>query len=124
MLKIIYVLECKDKKTGEQFFKVGVTKNGVSRRYGGKDGNSKSMPYSYKILVHSYYNTIEYPFIEKLIKENFKLYKPLKDFPGCNECYTDNDLIGFIKELIIEDIEVEKPKPYRNYKSTGRRYSA
>lgn len=81
---ILYFLECFDEE--EIFYKIGITTQTTKKRY----NDSKSMPYSYKIIgeIKSSDKQLiwEEEALLKILLKGFK-YKPKKYFRGVSECF-------------------------------------
>lgn len=65
----------------EQFIKVGITSESISRRYSGKLNG-----YSYEVLIKKECGTMEALELETLFTSKFKSYRPLIHFAGSLEC--------------------------------------
>lgn len=93
-LGTLYIIKCFTDL--EVFYKIGITSNTVKLRYPDK----QSMPYTYEILYEfiSDSNSIYDLENEILLElEDFK-YKPLLDFNGKTECFSNVDLL---KDIVI-----------------------
>lgn len=80
-----YVLRCFDES--EEFYKIGITYTKVNRRY----NTFKRLPYKYEVVFIQEFNNAHDCFyheveMKRVLKEF--LYKPLKDFGGQTECFT------------------------------------
>jgi len=105
----IYVIHCFDES--EEFIKVGITSDSISRRFSGK------IPYNYTILFQ--FSTDEYLDLESLCNDAFYPkygYKPEKEFIGYLECFNMsvfNELNGFIKHRTGNAIAMPKQRNAR-----------
>ena len=82
----LYIIYCYNE--AESFYKVGITKKCVQKRYPSKT----SMPYSYEIIFEYISNAENVWKIEKEYNRKLKKYNyfPLIIFPGKTECYSIN----------------------------------
>ena len=82
----VYILECKDQKTGEHFFKIGKTFTTIFQRF-----KNKRIPYNYKIYKTYHINNpqkcSEFEQVLKNKNKEFK-YLPKKSFYGRFECFS------------------------------------
>lgn len=84
----------------EKFYKVGVAKHGVKRRYAGVH----KLPYKYKIVLEEPISRYEAVIKEQtILRENInKSYRPIKSFRGETECLTE------ISHINLDKINLEK----------------
>lgn len=95
----IYLIRCN--LGSEKFYKVGVTRNGIFRRFNSSKGGTKAMPYNFKILLDEVISCDLSLYIEKDISNIFKSYNPKLNFSGCHECFVINrDIKKRIKGMI------------------------
>lgn len=95
----IYLIRCIN--DSESFYKVGITGNTISRRYGTSIGGSRAMPYFYDVLIDEVIDFNEALNIEDIICSEFESHKPLIKFGGYLECLVENeDIIKRTWELI------------------------
>lgn len=102
----IYVIHCYN--DNEEFIKVGVTSESISRRFSGK------MPYEYDVIFQ--FCTNEHLDLESLCNDSLYskyAHRPKSDFTGYLECYNMsvfNELNGIIKHRTGNGIAMPKQR--------------
>lgn len=99
-----YVIKCFNEK--ESFFKAGITKDSVARRYGSKTGGNNIMPYNYEIIVDEITTAHKGLWLEGHLSKNFKQYSPTIKFAGHMECF---EICHEIITETLNQINLNKP---------------
>jgi len=81
----LYLIKCFNES--ETFFKAGITRDRLNKRYSSKTGNSPSMPYSYEVIFDKIIDHSLAIHIEEHLHNNYKKYVPMLQFGGHKECY-------------------------------------
>lgn len=97
----LYLLHCFDKKTGEEFLKIGRTFTSLNERYRSKT----CIPYDYTVIATLTTNPDVIVTCEKAVKKKHKehTYIPSNYFPGISECF-DLSALNSIKSYF--DLEL------------------
>jgi hypothetical protein len=95
-----YLLKCYNEY--EEFYKAGITKNTIKRRYSTAEGEKNKMPYKYEVLRDLITDHEGALLMEEHLKSNFEQHIPLKHFAGHKECF-------LINPKILQKIDTLKP---------------
>jgi hypothetical protein len=103
----VYTLYCFDPETGENFFKIGVTKNSVKERY----SSYSRLPYCFQIVDFIETNKYNGLYLEEEVHNNHYQYnyRPNKDFGGsATECFSH------VTHIDLEQINFDELTIYNN----------
>lgn len=93
----LYLIKCYG--NGEEFYKIGITTKPVRRRFGGKS----QIPYDYD-LIHLHCSDGESVWeLEKILHREYRdvKYVPALEFGGRYECFSNIDMVEYVKLLAI-----------------------
>ena len=82
----LYVIKCQCGETEEEFFKIGIARQGADNRFDSR----RKLPYNYEVLKEVNGNAGLMWDLEDAVHRLLQSYKhkPLKDFHGKTECFT------------------------------------
>lgn len=103
---IVYTLKCWDDKTGELFYKIGVTCHSrAEQRY----KTHQALPYKFQVLDEIKTNKYDGSYLEhelqRVVNKQY-VYEPKKFFHGHTECFSD------VIHLNLDEIDYSKLKIY------------